>query len=102
MYKRQALTISLNGASIDEPGKRGERVQDDDFILMFNASEKDLEFTMPRWTHDLQWYRVIDTTSPEPIETDFVRAELLGSPETITVRSRSIMVLASPMAERTL
>lgn len=98
----KALTISLNGASIDEPGKRGQRVEDDDFILMFNASEKDLEFTMPQWTHDLQWYQVIDTTAPEPIETDFDRAKLLGSPETVTVRSRSIMVLASPLADRSL
>ena len=98
----KALTISLNGASIDEPGKRGEHVEDDDFILMFNASEKDLEFTMPQWTHDLQWYRVIDTTATQPIETDFVRAELLGSPETVTVRSRSIVVLASPLADRSL
>ena len=91
-----------NGASIDEPGKRGERVEDDDFILMFNASEKDLEFTMPQWTHDLQWYRVIDTTAQQPIETDFVRAKLLGSPETVTVHSRSIVVLASPLADRSL
>lgn len=98
----KALTISLNGASIDEPGKRGEHVEDDDFILMFNASEKDLEFTMPQWTHDLQWYRVIDTTAAQPIETDFVRAELLGSPETVTVHSRSIVVLASPLADRSL
>ena len=98
----KALTISLNGASIDEPGKRGERVEDDDFILMFNASEKDLEFTMPQWAHDLQWYRVIDTTAEQPIETDFERAKLLGSPETVTVRSRSIVVLASPLADPSL
>ena len=98
----KALTISLNGASIDEPGKRGERVEDDDFILMFNASEKDLEFTMPQWAHDLQWYRVIDTTAEQPIETDFERADLLGSPDTVTVRSRSIMVLASPLADPSL
>ena len=98
----KALTISLNGASIDEPGKRGERVEDDDFILMFNASEKDLEFTMPQWAHDLQWYRVIDTTAEQPIETDFERAKMLGSPETVTVRSRSIVVLASPLADPSL
>lgn len=98
----KALTISLNGASIDEPGKRGERVEDDDFILMFNASEKDLEFTMPQWAHDLQWYRVIDTTAEQPIETDFERAKMLGSPETVTVRSRSIVVLASPLSDPSL
>lgn len=95
----KGLTISLNGASIAESGKRGERVEDDDFLLMFNASEKDLEFIMPEWTQDLQWYRIIDTTASQPIETDFDRALLVGSPKSITVKSRSIMVFASPLTE---
>lgn len=56
----KALTICLNGNSIDEPDIRGERVMDDDFILMFNASETDIDFTMPQWAHAFEWYQLID------------------------------------------
>jgi len=40
--------VFLNGAAITEPDPRGERIKDESFLLLFNASELDLEFTIPR------------------------------------------------------
>lgn len=42
-----ALTVFLNGNAISEPGARGERITDDSFLLMFNASPKTLDFVVP-------------------------------------------------------
>lgn len=94
----KALTICLNGNSIDEPDIRGERVMDDDFILMFNASETDIDFTMPQWAHAFEWYQLIDTADNEqPICTRFDNRLHIGSPKSITVKSRSMVVLGSPV-----
>src|SRR6516162_4394959 len=43
----KSLTVFLNGEAISEPDQRGERIRDDSFLLLFNASEQDLEFTVP-------------------------------------------------------
>ncbi|MFJ6946537.1 glycogen debranching protein GlgX, partial [Streptomyces wuyuanensis] len=42
----KALTVFLNGHAISEPGPRGERISDDSFLLMFNASDDDLDFAV--------------------------------------------------------
>ena len=55
-----ALMVFLNGNAISEPGARGERIVDDSFLLMFNASPKPLEFVMPV-DHGRQWQVVVDT-----------------------------------------
>ncbi len=44
----KSLTVFLNGDAISEPDPRGERITDDSFLLMFNAAEHDVEFTIPR------------------------------------------------------
>ncbi|MBW8700163.1 hypothetical protein MBT84_11195 [Streptomyces sp. MBT84] len=59
-----ALTVFLNGNAISEPGPRGERIADDSFLLMFNASPKPLEFVVPV-DHGRQWQVVVDTSVPQ-------------------------------------
>ena len=38
----------LNGQAIQQPGPRGEEVEDDSFVLLFNAHYEDREFRLPR------------------------------------------------------
>ena len=59
----KSLTVFLNGRAISEPDRRGERVQDDSFLLLFNASEEDLQFTVPSRRYGPRWSRVLDTAS---------------------------------------
>ncbi|WP_156725436.1 glycogen debranching protein GlgX [Streptomyces apocyni] len=61
-----ALTVFLNGNAISEPGLRGERIQDDSFPLMFNASAEPLELVVPV-NHGRQWQVVADTARPEGV-----------------------------------
>ena len=51
----KSLTVFLNGGAISEPDRRGERVQDDSFLLLFNASEEDLRFTVPPRRYGPRW-----------------------------------------------
>lgn len=59
-----ALSVFLNGNAISEPGARGERITDDSFLLMFNASAKPMEFVVPV-DHGRQWQVVVDTGNPQ-------------------------------------
>jgi glycogen operon protein len=87
----KSLTVFLNGEAISEPDQRGERVRDDSFLLLFNASEQDLEFTVPAAPYGQAWEKVLDTV---PEEAGNAAAVKPGDP--LLVRSRSIQLLHRP------
>jgi isoamylase len=85
----KSMTVFLNGEGISEPDARGERVRDDSFLMLFNASENDLKFVIPPAPYGEQWTRMFDTSGPaEP------GADIAARPgDTIDVRNRSVQVL---------
>jgi isoamylase len=99
----KSLTVFLNGDGISEPGPRGQRVRDDSFLLLFNASETDLKFEIPPARYGEQWERVLDTAQPAEPGTASVSAAAGGAPavppgpakpgDTIDVCNRSLQVL---------
>ncbi|MFH8336488.1 glycogen debranching protein GlgX [Streptomyces sp. AM6-12] len=59
----RSLMVHLNGNAITEPDLRGLRVQDDSFLLLFNAHDQALTFTLPEETG--RWWAVeVDTAIP--------------------------------------
>ena len=94
----RTLSVLLNGDAIPEPGPLGQRITDDDFILMFNAHHEDVDFVVPDVIADVRWVKVVDTFLsggiPEPTEP------AVDSGETITVGSRSMVILQSSPIER--
>jgi isoamylase len=84
----KSLSVFLNGDAISEPGTRGEPVRDDSFLLLFNASEIDLPFTIPPAGYGERWAREFDTAGPaSPGEADIKAGDRL------MVTSRSIQLL---------
>ena len=59
------LGFFLNGEGITAPGPGGERVEDDSFLLLFNASAEDSAFTLPSRRFGRQWALVFDTADPD-------------------------------------
>jgi glycogen operon protein len=88
-----ALTVFLNGNAISEPGQRGEHIGDDSFLLMFNASPKQLEFVAPV-DHGTQWDVVVDTGRPEGVPPG--GGEQIGAGASLTLVDRSLVVLRRP------
>jgi isoamylase len=85
----KSLTVFLNGEAITEPDQRGERVRDDSFLLLFNASEHDLEFAVPAARYGQAWEKELDTAArKEPANVAAVKPGDL-----LHVRSRSIQLL---------
>ena len=49
------LGMFLNGDAIPTPGRHGERITDDSFVLLFNAHGEDREFVLPRKRMGTRW-----------------------------------------------
>ncbi len=83
------LGMFLNGAEIPTPGPEGEEIQDDSFLLLFNAHGEDRTFMLPRRRFGAQWVLELSTNDPgaEPGAAHF------GARTEIAVLSHSIVVL---------
>jgi glycogen operon protein len=84
-----SLGLFLNGDGITAPGPEGERVEDDSFLLLFNASPDDVSFNVPSRRFGRQWSLVFDTADPD--EPPAGRRFAAGGPLALT--SRSLVLL---------
>ena len=85
----KSIGIFLNGEEIPDPDEYGERVVDDSFLLLFNASEELVSFTLPSGRWGEAWAAVIDTNDPSLEEESTV----YKAGEDVAVQDRSVMVL---------
>ena len=85
-----SLAVFLNGDAISEPDWRGEPIRSDSFLLLFNASELDLEFTLPPPRYGALWSKVLDTAVPLISAQDVT---VVRPGDMIGVPSRSVQVL---------
>src|SRR5258706_1715157 len=60
----RSLGVILNGDAIPNTDRRGERIVDDSFCLLFNAYHEPLEFKLPPDVWGERWTRIIDTNDP--------------------------------------
>jgi glycogen operon protein len=77
----RGLTMFLSGTGIDDVDENGVPIHDDNLLLMFNSSKKDVEFYTPKFA--AEWDLKVDTYDPDS-------EEKLGSDGQTTIRARSI------------
>ncbi|MDQ1485213.1 MAG: isoamylase [Actinomycetota bacterium] len=83
----KSLGVFLNGEAIGYPDQRGQPVVDDSFLLIFNAADTGIDFTMPTSEYGERWEVVVDTSTPLDVERPSVKAE-----SAVPVDSRSVLV----------
>jgi isoamylase len=86
----QSLTVFLNGGAITEADRRGQPIRDDSFLLLFNASPRELEFALPPAGYGDEWETVLDTGRPAEPFDDPAAIKAGGL---VPVRDRSVQVL---------
>ncbi|MDH6577920.1 glycogen debranching protein GlgX [Kitasatospora sp. MAP5-34] len=89
----KSLTVFLNGNAISEPDRRGGKIVDDSFLLMFNAHFEPLEFTVPA-DHGQEWQVVVDTS--EPILPAPGTGTRVKAGDSLWLTDRSLLVLQRP------
>jgi glycogen operon protein len=89
----RCLGMYLAGAAIDDVGRRGRPIFDDDFLAMFNAHADDVGFTIPAIAGQ-PWRPLIDTVIPDGLPP--LRAWHPG--DVYPLRGRSLVLLTRPMA----
>ncbi len=89
----RAVGVFINGQAIPATDAFGARIVDDSFLVLFNASELDLPWTLPDGSRAAAWEVELDTSLDQPGGT---RVE---AGATIPVRQRSTVVLRAVAAD---
>jgi len=89
----RSIAVFLNGAGIPSRSVRGERVTDDSFLLLFNAHDGPVTFTIPDVMASWPWTVAIDTCAGA-VNADPATAPPFTSPSAAC--GRSIVVLHVP------
>ena len=84
-----SMMIYLNGSDITEVDWYGNRMVDNDFILIFNAHYEPIMFTLPDERYGHKWQLVVDTHNPNGPELSYEAGFM------ITAQSRSFLMLMS-------
>ena len=93
----KSLAVYLNGKGIRTVGPKGEPIVDDNFYIIFNAHYEPLTFVLPPKKYGSKWTKILDT------HTGFVTGddggETFGASDSITVESRSVVLLRQPLSK---
>jgi glycogen operon protein len=83
----KSLGVFLNGDALPDPDRRGRRLRDDSFLLLFNAHHEDVTFVLPskRWGH--RWLTELTTVADQGVR----RPRAAGGK--VTVAGRGVRVL---------
>ena len=84
----KSLGLMLNGKTLNVMDDNGDPVEDDSFLILVNASQEGVEFTLPSPPNDNPWLCVLRT---ENIEDPFAHVKLGNK---IIVGGRALAVLS--------
>jgi isoamylase len=59
--RMHCLGLRLAGDAIDEVDAQGNRIVDDTFLLLLNAHDEAIPFTLPPWSSEKGWGLILDT-----------------------------------------
>ncbi|MCH8041006.1 MAG: glycogen debranching protein GlgX [Nitrospinae bacterium] len=89
----QALALRLAGDAIEEADSRGRPIKDDTFLLLLNAYQDPVSFTLPAHKRGIRWELVFDTSVPVPPK----RPRLFKGGQTYSVTGRTLALLCLRM-----
>ena len=84
-----SIMVFLNGGGMPETDWYGNRMVDNDFILIFNAHYEPIMFTLPSEQYGRKWRLIVDTHNPKGPELNYEAGFA------ITAQSRSFLMLMS-------
>jgi glycogen operon protein len=90
----RCLCVSLSGEAVDEVDERGQRVRDENFLLLLNGHHEEIPFTLPAPATNAGWIALVDTSCQTTRRPDaFYNG---GAPYPLQPRSLALLVERSP------
>jgi isoamylase len=86
----RCLGVSLSGQALDEVDERGQRTQDDNFLLLMNAHYEPIPFVLPAPPSNSGWVAIVDTSCQGTHYPDAFYAP--GSRYPLQARSLALLV----------
>ena len=91
----RAVAVFMNGESIPTTDTYGERIVDDSFLVVFNASDQPIEWRIPGPQWSRRWTIDLDTADPKRGSARTINKR---PGDTLEVLDRSMVVLRSVRA----
>ena len=88
----RAVAVYMNGASIPTTDAYGERIVDDSFLVIFNASDHPIDWCVPGPEWSRRWTIDLDTADPRRGDARTVNVK---PGDSLAVPDRSMVVLRS-------
>jgi glycogen operon protein len=85
----RAIAVFLNGDELKMETPRGEVVDDESFLVLFNAHHEPITFRMPTRRFGARWKLELSTAAPDADEG----SRSWAAREDVEVEARSILVL---------
>jgi isoamylase len=86
------VVVFLNGCDIPELDALGEHITDDSFLLLFNSSGYEQEFTLPGDEYGQMWETVVDTADPL-LATSAGRRGIVKAHGSVQITAHTVLVL---------
>ena len=92
----RCLGVSLSGEAVDEVDERGQRIRDENFILLMNAHHEEIPFMLPASPPESGWIALIDTSCQTTRRADAYYLGGVGYP----LQARSLALLVERPASK--
>ena len=89
----KAIGVMFNGKTLNTTDDEGEKVVDDSFLILINASPEGVEFTLPEPPNKTPWRQIVDT---ESVDNPFCEATM---GDKAIVGGRSVRVYSDGVEE---
>ncbi|WP_081744850.1 glycogen debranching protein GlgX [Arthrobacter sp. H14] len=87
----RSIAVYLNGDGIHGRDERGQHIYDNSFLLLFNAHDETVKFTIPAEEYSPEWETVIDTAA----KNDAVATRTIKADGEVSVAGKAAVVLKS-------
>ena len=87
----KSIAVRLDGSGLGETSDSGEAIADDDLLLLLNAHDDPVTFTLPDSPHATEWEILVDTRCAQQPELKHI-----APGATLDVTGKSLMLLLAP------
>jgi glycogen operon protein len=90
----KSIAVMLNGRTLNQTDDEGQKVIDDSFLIVINASDQGVEYTLPEPPYKNPWRQILDT---ENIDDPFSESTAAG--DKVILGGRSVRLFSDSIEE---